>query len=147
MTARPRLLVALAALVVVLAIVAFLGGRSQPSRSPFTFEVDLRVSAGSYAQLFWAGDWAFTEERSTRVPLQPTADGFQRLRILFPSPGIRWLRFDPTDASGEVLIRNMRVLDSNRQVLRAFDSQNLKPAHQILSVTQEGEVTRLVTAA
>ena len=147
MTVRPRLLVALAALVVVLvAIVAFWGGRSRPSRSLFTFEVELRVSAGSYVQLFWAGDWAFTEERSTRVLLQPTADGFQRLRILFPSRGIRWLRFDPTDASGEVLIRYMRVLDSNRQVLRAFDSQNIKPAHQISSITQEGEFTRLVTA-
>jgi hypothetical protein len=105
----------------------------------------MRASAGAFAQLFWASDLHFVEEQSLRIPLRMTPDGFQLLRFIVPSRGIRWLRFDPIDASGEVLIRRMQLLRANREVVRAFDADSLRPANQILSVAWEGEVTRLVT--
>jgi hypothetical protein len=108
--------------------------------------VELRTSAGTVAQLFWSDDPPnFLEDRSIRVPLQPARDEFQRLRFLLPSKGVRWIRFDPTDAPGEVLIRQMHVLDSRGRILRAFDSETLKPANQIASMARHGEATRLVT--
>ena len=146
MSTRLRLIVALVALVLVLAAIAASVGRTQSPPSLWTFEVDVQAPAGSVAQLFWAADWRFVEERSTRVPLQPTGDGFQRLRIVLPSQNVRWLRFDPSDAPGEILIRQMQVVDANQQLIRTFDVHNLKPAHQIASISQQGAITRLTTA-
>lgn len=131
-------------LVVLIVIVFNVVHRSSP-RSRRTFEVEMRASAGTSAQLFWADDLHFVEERSIRVPLQPTSEGFQRLRFPLPRVGVRWLRFDPTDAPGEVLIGRVRLLDSQDHVLETFDPQSFRPANQIASITQQDAGTKVTT--
>ena len=147
MSVRQRLLFAAlgAVAVALIVVVVLVAGRDRSSPRMRTLDVEFQTSAGTVAQLFWADSLHFVEERSTRVPLLPTVEGFQRLRFLVPAQGVRWLRFDPTDAPGDVRIRHMRLLDPNGRVLETFDSENLKPASQIASITQEGDVTRVVT--
>jgi hypothetical protein len=141
-----RLIKVLAAigLAAVIAVPVLHFNRDQQTRSPWTLEVEMRASDGAYAQLYWSVDRHFTEEQSARVPLQRVGDGFQQLRFLLPPQDIRWLRFDPTTASGEVLIRRMQLLDARGHVLGTFSSDDLKPVNQIASITQQGGLTRLV---
>lgn len=147
MKVRQRLLFAAlgAFALALLVVVVIVAGRGRSSHRLRTLDVEFRASAGTVAQLFWADTLHFVEEDSIQVPLLPTFEGFQRASFLLPSQGVRWVRFDPTDAPGEVLIKHMRLLDPEGQVLATFDSQNLKPANQIASITQEGDVTRVVT--
>jgi hypothetical protein len=117
-----------------------------PPRTVRILEVEMRASAGSVAQLFWAPDLHFVEERSIRVPIQPGLEGLQRLRFPLPSRGVRWLRLDPTDAPAEILIGRVQLVDSTGRVVMALEGARLRPAHQIASITQEGGLTRIVTA-
>jgi hypothetical protein len=148
MNSRQRLAWAGLAAVGLVAIIVMIfnaGQRRRSSHSPRTFEIEMRASAGTSAQLFWAADLRFVEERSIRIPLQPTPDGFQRLRFPLPPDGVRWLRFDPTDAPAEILIGRMRVFDSHGQLLETFDPQSLRPANQIASIAQQDEGTKIAT--
>ncbi len=150
MTGRPRLLFAASAvlglaLLMVIVVVVTRAGRDRPSRSPRTFEIEMRVSAGTTAQVFWAADVRFVGERSIQLALRPTPEEFQRLRFPLPGSGIRWLRFDPTDAAGEILIASVRVLDANGRLLETFDPGSFKPSNQIASITRQDELTKVVT--
>jgi hypothetical protein len=148
MSSRHRLVwagLAAVGLVVLIVIIVNLGQRRRPSHSSRTFEIEMRASAGTSAQLFWAADLRFVEERSIRIPLQPGSEGFQRLRFPLPPDGIRWLRFDPTDAPAEILIGRMRLFDSNHQLLATFDPQTFRPANQIASMTQQEAGTKVTT--
>jgi hypothetical protein len=151
MTGRSRLLFAASAvlalaLLMVIVIVVARAGRDRSSRAPRTFEIEMRVSAGTTAQIFWAADARFVGERSIQVPLRPTTEGFQRLRFPLPGSGIRWLRYDPTDAAGEILIAGVRLLDADGQVLETFDPRSFRPLNQIASITPQGGLTKVVTA-
>src|SRR6266851_3912548 len=148
MSSRHRLVwaaIAAAGLVVLIVIIFNVGQRRRPSHASRTFEIEMRTSAGTSAQLFWAADLRFVEERSVRIPLQPGPEGFQRLRFPLPPNGIRWLRFDPTDAPADVLIGRMRLFDSNHQLLATFDPQTFRPANQIASMTQQEAGTKITT--
>ena len=145
LVARPRLLVYLLAVLGLAVLIVVFTGRGRSSQAPRTLELEMQASAGTVAQLFWSSDVGFVEERSSRVPLLPTPDAFQHLRFPLPPASIRWLRFDPIDAPGEVLIDNVRLLDANGRVLETFDPQSFKPANQIASITRQGEVTKIAT--
>src|SRR6185436_13851616 len=139
MTGRRRLLLAasailgLAPLIFIVTVVPR-AGRDRFPRAPRTLEIDVRVSAGTTAQIFWAADVRFVGERSIQLPLRPTPEGFQRLRFPLPGSGIRWLRFHPTDAAGDILIASVRVLDANGRVLATFDPGSFRPSNQIASI-------------
>jgi hypothetical protein len=147
MSARPRLspTLTLLGLAVIMAIVVTVAWRGHPSHAARSLEIDLRAPAGSAARLFWAPDLQFVEDHSIRVPLQPTSGGFQRLRFPLPSEGVRWLRFDPSDAPGEILIGKVRLLDANGQALGALDPESFRPASQITSISRHGDAMRVVT--
>ena len=105
-----RFALALALLVAPL-VIAGCGRPSSPTR---ILEIEMRTSAGTFAQVFWADAPAFTEERSVRLPLK-SPGSFQRLYFPLPADGVSWLRFDPMDAPGEALIRHIRLIDAGRQ--------------------------------
>jgi hypothetical protein len=134
--------VGLVLLAVIVGLVISRGHSHQPVR---IVEIQMRASAGTFAQLFWGSDLEFTEEHSTRIPLEPGSEGFQRLRFFLPPQEIHWIRFDPMDAAGEVLIQRMQLTEANGQVLRTFGADDLRPASQIAAMFQEGERIRLVT--
>jgi hypothetical protein len=141
-TTRQRLVAASlgAAGVLVLTAIGIDVVQRRPSpHLPRTFEIQVRASGGTTAQLFWAADLGFAGERSLQVPLQRMSEGFQLLRFPLPPDGVRWLRFDPTDAPGEVVIGNVRLLDANGNVLETFDPRSFKRANQIASMTQEDD--------
>jgi hypothetical protein len=124
--------------------VVMLAGRGRSPHAPRTLQVEMQAS-GTVARLFWSADSQFADDRSIRVPLRPTSGGFQTLRFPLPSQGARRLRFDPTDAPGEILIGKVQLVDSNGQVLGALNPESLKPASQIASISRLGDVTRVVT--
>jgi hypothetical protein len=132
-------------LLIVIILVVRGTGRDSSSLSPRTFEIDLQTSVGTSAQLFWAADTGFVQERSISLPFAPTAGTFVRLRFPLPPGGVRWLRFDPIDGAGDVLIGVVRLLDSTGHTIKTFDARSFKPANQIASITSQGDVTRVVT--
>jgi hypothetical protein len=132
--------------VLVVILLLTMAGCGRPTRTPRTLQIEMQAS-GTNAQLYWAADSQFAEDRSTRIPLRPIADGFQRLRFQLPSEGARWLRFDPSDAPGEILIGKVQLLDSNAHVIGALDPARFKPVSQIASISRQGDVTRVVTEA
>jgi hypothetical protein len=147
MSVRSRLLFAIAAALGLAVFAVIVAGRAhdRSSRPLQIFEVEMRASGGTVAQLFWAADLRFVDQRSMRVPLRPASEGFQRLLFPIPSRGVRWLRFHPTDAPAEILIRGVRILALNGQVQQTLDPQSFKPTNQIASITRQGDVTRVVT--
>jgi hypothetical protein len=145
MSSRTRLAWAGLAAVGLVVLGVSVGQRSRSSHPSRTLEIEMRATAGTSAQLFWAADLRFVEERSVRIPLQPGSDGFQRLRFPLPPSGIGWLRFDPTDAPAEIVIGRVRLLDSNQHLLATFDPQTFKPANQIASMTRQEAGTKVTT--
>jgi hypothetical protein len=149
MTSRARVAgltaVTLTALAAIVGVVLLVAREDRAPRVPISFDVDLRSSSGNFAQVFWAADMRFSEERSMRSPLEPGQREFQHLRFTIPSRGVRWLRFDPLDTSGEVLISSARLIDSSGKELATFGPDALIPAHQIASIGSDGQVIRLVT--
>jgi hypothetical protein len=129
-----------------LAVIAVVGNRGEvASRAPRILEIEMRASAGNTAQLFWSSEQIFTHDQSVRLSLRPPADSSQRLRFPFPQRGVRWLRFDPIDASGEVSIEKAQILDPNGVVLTELIPEGLRPANQIASITWRGRALHLVT--
>ena len=146
MTAQFRTVaVFLVAAALLTAVIGVVKRRSSP-RGTQVLEIEMRTAAGAFAQLFWSDDLRFTEDRSIRLPLERTPNGFQRLRFITPRRGARWLRFDPSDALGDVVIHSARILDSTGQVLRQLDAGRFQPANQIESVSGPPGDTRIVTS-
>src|SRR3954463_6800714 len=110
------------------------GDGNRPSRTAQIFEIEMRVSSGTVAQLSWGGTLDFANGRAVRAPLQANG-GFQNLRFRVPPKGAEWLRLE-TDASGEVWIRNMRLLDADGLVVGVLDPERLHPSQQIASMTR-----------
>ena len=84
-------------------------------------EVEMRATGGAVAQLFWTSTWAFSQEESSIVPLHTRPNDFERVRFPLPSRPLEFVRFDPLDGAGEVLIRRMQVLDVAGRPIRTID--------------------------
>jgi hypothetical protein len=141
---RRRLVLSLVALG--LSVTAILAFMLSPARRPArrTLEIELRVSAGSGAQLYWADARSgISDERSTRTAITQSG-GLQPLRFVLPREPLTALRFDPTDAPGEVWIGRVRVLDSDGHTVASLNPASFAPAHQIASMKREGDLTHLV---
>ena len=109
----------------------------------------MRVSDGRFAEVFWSADvWStdvsFTPERSVRLPLHVGGTELQRLRFPFPPRDVRWLRFDPTDAAGEIVVGDIVVREPTGRAHR-LPPDSLEPANQIASVDRQDGVTRFIT--
>jgi hypothetical protein len=144
MTVRRGSVVLTVSILSLMILVVLSRGSERSSTAARFLDVEMRTSAGTVAQLYWADDFAFNAERSVRLPLRPV-DGFQHLRFPLPPESARWLRLDPMNGSGEVWIRTAEVLDSNGKVISVLSPEHLHPYQQIASMTREGGMTRLVT--
>jgi hypothetical protein len=129
-----------------LVTVAIAGFRMFTPDGPI-LEVVMRPTGGTAAQLFWTTTWGFTEADSFVIPLHQHPGEYERLRFPLPSRPIDFFRFDFINGPGEALIRSMRVLDRQGQVVRVIDPIVMQPASQvegIMRVPGTGE-TRVVT--
>lgn len=108
-------------------------------------EIDARVSAGTAAQIYWARDYSFTEAQSFQVPVHPMSDGFETLRFHLPALPYPGLRFDPLNAGGTMVIRQMRVIGTTGETVTTIDPASMLPAHQIASFKHEGGLTSIVS--
>jgi hypothetical protein len=147
MIARPRQLFSIAAglLVILILLVAMSRRWGTPSTSQlWVFEMELRAASGTSAQLFWTPEVDFTEEQSASLPIQAGGPG-QMLRFTLPS-GVRRLRFDPTDAAGDVVIGRMVLRDADGGVLTTFAAESLTSPHDVVSITRKGSETLIVAS-
>src|SRR5258705_2111159 len=71
-------------------------------------EIEMRATGGTATQLFWTSTWAFSEEDSTVVPLHTHPGDFERVRFPLPARPLEFVRFDPLNGPGDILIRSMR---------------------------------------
>ena len=117
-----------------------------PSHSRRTLEIELRASAGTEARLLWSADQQWSEQRSYRLPLQPRVEGFERLRFPLPPEGVPWIRLELTNAEAEVVIGQMRVLDSRERVIGLVDRDVLRPIAQVASVVRMGDGLHIATS-
>jgi hypothetical protein len=144
MTFRRRSLLLAISVVSLVTFGILLGGSERPPRTPLILEIDMRTSAGTAAQLYWSTDLNFVDHRTILLPIRAGED-FQRLRFPLPSKGFKWLRFDPTNASGEVSIRAMQVVSPDRGIIETVNPERLHPYQHVASMARDGDVTRLLT--
>ena len=108
-------------------------------------EIELRATGGTAAQIFWTSNWAFSPEESSALPLHQHPGQYERLRFPLPSRPLLFIRFDPLNGPGEVLIRSMRVMDRDGKVVRTIDPILLAALHQIEGIMPAGQDVRVVT--
>jgi hypothetical protein len=106
-------------------------------------EIQLRTSAGDFAQLSWGASSGFHVERQ---PLARTPDGFQSLRFPLPVEALESVRLTPVDRPGEVEVAQLRVLEADGSLVRELSVRSsLHPESQIASMEREGRRVRIVT--
>ena len=127
----------------VLGTVAFLFHLAADRPVGRVLEIQMRTSAGEFAQLSW--DVA-SGARAEQQPLTRTPDGFQALRFPLPSETLRSVRLAPLHRSGELVVEHLRVLEADGTVVRELNTRSLLPESQIASMKREGRVVRIVTA-
>ena len=108
-------------------------------------EVEMRATGGTAAQIFWTPGWAFSPEESSTLPIHQHPGEFERLRFPLPSRPLLFIRFDPINGPGEVLIRSMRVLDRDGRVIRTIDPIVMAALYQIEGIMPVGQDVRVVT--
>jgi hypothetical protein len=131
-------------LILLLVVAVARRGRTPPDSPVWIFEVELRASSGTSAQLFWTTDGNFAEPQSVRKPIQPGTQP-QTLRFTIPS-GSRSLRFDPSDAAGNLVIGRMALRAVDGRVLSTFATEDLTSRHDVASIGRVGGET-LITAS
>jgi hypothetical protein len=94
-------------------------------------EVEMRATAGTYAQIFWSSDFAMSPNDSSLAPLHPQSGAFETLRFTLPAKPLEVVRFDPIDGPGEVVIRQLRIVDDRGRIVRTIDPQVMSPLYQI----------------
>ena len=108
-------------------------------------EVELQATGGRWAQIFWSADFAMSPDDSSLATLHQGPGTFDTLRFPLPQTPLEVLRLDPLDGEGEVVIRQMRVLDDQGQTVRTIDPMVMLPLHQIASSDAERDGVRFVT--
>ncbi len=108
-------------------------------------EIELAAKGGSYAQIFWSGDFAMSPSESSMAMLHQGNGAVDTLRFPLPHRALELLRLDPLDGPGEVLIRSMRVVDDRRRTVRVVNPLVMVPLHQIAFVKPEPDGVRIVT--
>ena len=111
-------------------------------RPDLALEIDLALARGGTVELwfdhgdgFWPGQSA-----SAAVPPGPTP---RPVRLALPARPLRDLRLDPTTDDAEVLISGLRLVDEQGGVLLRLDPAELRPRHQIASLTLESGGVRV----
>jgi hypothetical protein len=133
------------ACIVVPLVLAAVSSLHQFTPDGTALEVEMRATGGTAAQLFWTSTWAFSEQDSAVVPLHQHPGQFERLRFPLPSRPLEFIRFDPLNGPGEVLIRRMSVIDRNGATVRTIDPILMMAMHQIDGILPAGDVVRVVT--
>ena len=136
------------ALVVVVALAGMTArwfSRDAASPGARVVVVEMQVSAGRQARLFWAEDLAFTEAQVTAALLAPEAGVPQRLRFAIPARGVRWLRLDPTDAAGDIFIQRVQILDAHGTV-GTLPVESIRPGHHVARLVPEAGGLRVAMA-
>ena len=108
-------------------------------------EVELQATGGRWAQIFWSADFAMSPDDSSLATLHQGPGTFDTLRFALPQTPLEVLRLDPLDGEGEVVIRQIRVLDDQGQTVRTIDPMVMLPLHQISLVRRERDGVRFVT--
>jgi hypothetical protein len=110
-----------------------------------TLEIEMRASAGQYAQVFWSSDYSMSQDRSSLAPLHPQTHAFETLRFQLPPDPLEIVRFDPMETPGEVVIRAIRVVDAEGRTVRSLDPSLLMPLNQIAAIRHDNDGARIIT--
>jgi hypothetical protein len=144
---REWIAIGLFVLLVMIPLVAVAIGSIAPFQPARGFlESELRATGGKVAQLFWTQTGMFSEAESSVAYLHTHPGEFERIRFPLPNKRLEWLRFDPLDGAGEVVIRQMRVVDVQGRTIREIDPLVLTPMYQIAQIQPDGRDLRIVTA-
>ena len=108
-------------------------------------EIELVAKGGTYAQIFWSGDFAMSQSSSSMAMLHQGQGAFDTLRFPLPRKPLEMLRLDPLDGPGEVLIRRMRVVDDRGRTVRTIDPLVMMALHQIAFMRPEPDGIRVIT--
>jgi hypothetical protein len=108
-----------------------------PAKAGMWLEFEVAVNRPSPAQLFWDTGAGFNEKESAFSNYSPNP-GFHALRFPLPSVPIRALRFDPLIAEGSLDIRQIRIVDANRETRLVVPLTSLRGTHQIAAAEIKG---------
>lgn len=87
----------------------------------------------------------FNDLHSIQIPISPTERTYTYTFPLLDAP-ITALRIDPADKTGEIRIRQMRIIDRRETEIRRFTVDDMMPASGIASVFPLEEGWKIATA-
>jgi hypothetical protein len=117
------------------------------TRQPdFRLELEMSSSVLSTAQLFFDAGRGMNEKDSTTARVSShSLDEFMPLIFHLPAENISQLRFDPLDVPGQIILRNVRVMDSTGVLLR-IPQAKIKPLNQIEGRVDRGDEVEFSTS-
>jgi hypothetical protein len=116
-------------------------------KSRFYFEVTARSSLAGVAQLYYDTGSGMNEADSVRLPVEGgNRDEDYKFRL--PHGTYSFLRFDPTDRAGNVMVLSrLRVVTEAGQLIRAIEPNQVKASQQIERLEPSPAGVSLTTAS
>lgn len=99
----------------------------------FALEVNLASTASGHVQVYWEKDGGLTEASSSVLPVAGNAPAAV-YRLTVPTGAYDWLRFDPIDGEGTVVVRSARMVDRRGRTIRSIALADFGTQHEIQSM-------------
>lgn len=106
-----------------------------PEATTLSFQATMKISAKPWqiAQIYLDTGHGYSEGKSVAINLR--SDGaFHDYQFLLPHKTIYHIRFDPLQNDGNVIIRELKIIDGSGRIHERFLVSALKPLYQIKSV-------------
>lgn len=113
----------------------------------YELRVQMSSSVSSQAQVFYDIGQGYREENSSTQAVVASANGhFQQLAFPLPTTTVYALRFDPLNAAGHFVIRDIEIRSRRGTVLR-ISPANVQSLNQIAQIYTQGNQVYATTVA
>ena len=106
-------------------------------RSQSELVLDYQSSVAGIIQVFYDVGNGIREANSSRADVQHT-DHFQEVRLKFPTANLSWLRLDPLDRAGSMVLSHLRIARSGKPDI-VLAPQTVSAVQQIASINISGD--------
>jgi hypothetical protein len=96
----------------------------------YYFEINMKSSADSFAQLYYNVGNGLSEKNSTIQHVKKRT-GFKRIKFIVPKKKIYCFRFDPSQTSGSIIIKGIRIINRFSGEIMDITLNSLKSFNQI----------------
>jgi len=99
-------------------------------------KISMKSSVDAIAQVFYDIGNGLNEKDSIICTVYK-ATGFQVLRFPLPKKSVRYIRFDPLNKEGSIIVKEVEFVDEFGHTIQSFDLKILGSLHQIKCIAIE----------